>query len=275
MQMDRYKTGELIALARKEKNLTQKDLAAKLHVSDRAVSKWERGAGFPDVSLLEPLATALDLTVLDLLRGERTEETDVHAAVQEALEAVRQERQRTRRALLRAIPALLFLLLVLSVFGFLRMPVDRTESVCVYRDGAPVAVTEVYLKGSICFRPWKWTYHGRFATLWAPGSSWEGATVTLDYLPGRDRLLRVSRQLDTTKGWVRGEVELTGYCVSPLLGEFAACTETGDILATTPEMYSRFVTAHGGAELETTLFEEPDLTGNPKAQYNGGYPSHE
>ena len=49
--MDREKTGGLIASARKERGLTQKELAAMLHVSDRAVSKWERGAGFPDVSL--------------------------------------------------------------------------------------------------------------------------------------------------------------------------------------------------------------------------------
>ena len=68
--MDRTKTGALIAAARKEQNMTQKELAAALHVSDRAVSKWERGAGFPDISLLEPLADALGLGVLDLLRGE-------------------------------------------------------------------------------------------------------------------------------------------------------------------------------------------------------------
>ena len=64
--MDKIKTGALIAAARKEKNLTQRELAAALHVSDRAISKWERGAGFPDISLLEPLADALDLGVLDL-----------------------------------------------------------------------------------------------------------------------------------------------------------------------------------------------------------------
>ena len=71
--MDRNKTGALIAQTRKERNMTQKELADKLHVSDRAVSKWERGAGFPDVSLLEPLAETLGLQVLYLLRGEQTE----------------------------------------------------------------------------------------------------------------------------------------------------------------------------------------------------------
>ena len=87
MSMDKSKTGALIAAARKEKNMTQKELAESLHVSDRAVSKWERGAGFPDVSLLEPLADALGLSVISLLHGERTD-TDA-AGEQQVREAIR------------------------------------------------------------------------------------------------------------------------------------------------------------------------------------------
>lgn len=69
--MDTIKTGALIAQARKEKNLTQKDLAQGLHVSVQAVSKWERGLNFPDIALLEPLAELLELTVSELMAGER------------------------------------------------------------------------------------------------------------------------------------------------------------------------------------------------------------
>jgi transcriptional regulator with XRE-family HTH domain len=69
--MDNKKTGELIAKARKELGLTQKELAKKLHLSDRAVSKWERGVGFPDVSLLKPLAEALDLTISEIVLGKQ------------------------------------------------------------------------------------------------------------------------------------------------------------------------------------------------------------
>lgn len=69
--MDAVKTGALIAETRKEKNLTQKDLAQELHVSIQAVSKWERGLNFPDIALLEPLAQLLGLTVSELLAGER------------------------------------------------------------------------------------------------------------------------------------------------------------------------------------------------------------
>lgn len=69
--MDAAKTGTLIAEVRKEKGLTQKDLAQDLHVSIQAVSKWERGLNFPDIALLEPLAERLGLTVSELLAGER------------------------------------------------------------------------------------------------------------------------------------------------------------------------------------------------------------
>ena len=69
--MDAVKTGTLIAETRKERNLTQKDLAQSLHVSVQAVSKWERGLNFPDIALLEPLAELLGLTVSELMAGER------------------------------------------------------------------------------------------------------------------------------------------------------------------------------------------------------------
>ena len=72
--MDAQKTGGLIAQARKEKGLTQRELAQALHVSAQAVSKWERGLNFPDLTLLEPLGDCLGLTVSKLLSGARGEE---------------------------------------------------------------------------------------------------------------------------------------------------------------------------------------------------------
>lgn len=67
--MDSRKVGALIAGRRKEKGLTQKELGRRLHVSDRAVSKWERGLNLPDAALFEPLCRELDITVTELLRG--------------------------------------------------------------------------------------------------------------------------------------------------------------------------------------------------------------
>lgn len=68
--MDTSKVGQLISSLRKEKGLTQRQLAEKLQVSDRAVSKWERGYGCPDVSLLHALSAALGVHIEKLLAGE-------------------------------------------------------------------------------------------------------------------------------------------------------------------------------------------------------------
>ena len=124
--MDAAKTGALIAQARKEKGLTQGQLAQRLHVSVQAVSKWERGRNFPDLALLEPLAEALDLTVSELLAGERGEPPQ-ETAVREAL---RVGIQQLRRQVLRFRALLLCAGLVLAVFlcarGFLWVR-DHTE----------------------------------------------------------------------------------------------------------------------------------------------------
>ncbi|MBR6902827.1 MAG: helix-turn-helix domain-containing protein [Clostridia bacterium] len=68
--MDKYVTGAVIRRLRENKKMTQEELADKLSVSSKAVSKWETGAGFPDISLLQPLAKALDISVIELLSGE-------------------------------------------------------------------------------------------------------------------------------------------------------------------------------------------------------------
>lgn len=69
--MDREKFGEFVAEKRKELNMTQKDLADKLLVSDKAVSKWERGLSYPDITLLEPLSHILSVSITELLEGKK------------------------------------------------------------------------------------------------------------------------------------------------------------------------------------------------------------
>lgn len=76
--MNQEKIGRLIKTLRNEKDLTQSQLAEIIGVTDRAISKWENGRGTPDVSLLIPLSEALDVSVLELLNGEKVEnENDV------------------------------------------------------------------------------------------------------------------------------------------------------------------------------------------------------
>ena len=68
--IDKNRFAAFISSRRREKGLTQRQLAERLHVSDKAVSKWERALSLPDIALLEPLADALGVTVTELLRGE-------------------------------------------------------------------------------------------------------------------------------------------------------------------------------------------------------------
>lgn len=75
--MDNVKTGLLIAQIRKEKGYTQKDLAEKIGVSNATVSKWETGKGFPDISLLQPLAISLNISISEILAGEIIQNTDL------------------------------------------------------------------------------------------------------------------------------------------------------------------------------------------------------
>lgn len=70
--MDQSRFAQTIREARKEKGMTQKELASRLHVTDKAVSKWERALSFPDVELIGPLAEALELPLADLLGVEDT-----------------------------------------------------------------------------------------------------------------------------------------------------------------------------------------------------------
>ena len=68
--MNQYVTGAMIKRLRENKRLTQRQLAERVNVSEKAVSRWETGRGYPDITLLEPLAAALGVSVIELLSGE-------------------------------------------------------------------------------------------------------------------------------------------------------------------------------------------------------------
>ena len=75
--MEKNKIGKFIAIKRKEKGLTQAELGKILSVTDKAVSKWERGLGLPDIMIVKSLAKTLDVSVNDILSGEKTENNNV------------------------------------------------------------------------------------------------------------------------------------------------------------------------------------------------------
>ena len=124
--MDAVKTGGLIAQVRREKELTQRDLAERLHVSVQAVSKWERGRSCPDIALLEPLAGALELTVTELLSGQRGEEPGEEAVRDSLRFGLSQlgSRIKTWRWLFAAAAAVLIAVLAWLGYTWVR---DNTE----------------------------------------------------------------------------------------------------------------------------------------------------
>ena len=102
--MDQVKIGKFIAQMRKEQNLTQRGLADKLSISDKTVSKWERGRGLPEVSLMLPLCGALGITVNDLLTGQRVAEADYQTRAEEnMMNLLRENTENKKRMALSVI----------------------------------------------------------------------------------------------------------------------------------------------------------------------------
>lgn len=95
--MDQTKIGSFIAEIRKAQNLTQKQLADTLGISDKTVSKWECGKGLPDVSLMLPLCGVLNITVNDLLSGEKISEIDYQKKAEENMMRLMQENEENKK----------------------------------------------------------------------------------------------------------------------------------------------------------------------------------
>ncbi len=118
--MDPQKTGQFICILRKQRGLTQRELAEAVGVTDKAVSRWERGRGLPDVSLLSPLAAALGTSVTELLAGEPlTAEERGARSDSVLLEALRYTGSMGRKTavLLTALAGVFLLLLPLFTAG--------------------------------------------------------------------------------------------------------------------------------------------------------------
>lgn len=125
--MNQEKIGKFIAKVRKEKKLTQKQLAEKLGITDRAISKWENGKSMPDLSLLKPLCDIFDITINELLSGEYIEEEKKKEKLEENIvNAINYDKKR------KNINELIFQLfiIILGIFIFImtmsiyNMPVD-------------------------------------------------------------------------------------------------------------------------------------------------------
>ena len=115
--MDQIKIGKFIAEERKLKKYTQRELADKLGISDKTVSKWERGNGFPEVSLLLPLCNELEITVNELLTGERLQEAEYKKNAEENMvNLVKEAQESKKKIVMSALVALLVLIAAIPLF---------------------------------------------------------------------------------------------------------------------------------------------------------------
>ncbi len=101
--MDQIRIGKFIAESRKSMNLTQRQLADTLSISDKTVSKWECGKGLPEVSLMLPLCAALDITVNDLLSGEKVSSTDYQKKAEGNMMNLMKENEENRKRMALSI----------------------------------------------------------------------------------------------------------------------------------------------------------------------------
>lgn len=116
--MDNKIIGEFIKKQRTVKNLTQKQLAEKLGVTDKAISRWETGKGVPDVSLLIPLSNALEVSVHEILLGEKIEEEKKIEKYEETIVNTLTTNKKQISSLHKIIYALFVAVEVVAIYGF-------------------------------------------------------------------------------------------------------------------------------------------------------------
>ena len=95
--MEQAKVGKFIAECRKNKNMTQAELAEKLNITDRAISKWETGKGMPDSSIMLELCNELDITVNELLSGEMIKMENYNQKAEENFIKLKQSEEKIER----------------------------------------------------------------------------------------------------------------------------------------------------------------------------------
>ena len=118
--MNQIKIGKFIQLLRKDKNLTQAELANRIGVSDRAISKWENGRGLPDYEYISDLCDELGITFNEFIAGEKIESKDTEIKLEENLATVYKESTKNEKKLFKIktilVTILIIMLALISMF---------------------------------------------------------------------------------------------------------------------------------------------------------------
>jgi transcriptional regulator with XRE-family HTH domain len=126
--MDAEKFGRFVADRRKNLNMTQKDLAAKIQVTDKAVSKWERGLGFPDINTIEVLADALEVSITELMKSETTNEnTDVEETVDNVIQIANTDIEERHRIIIYTFAGTTVLISILEILLSINWNADKLQ----------------------------------------------------------------------------------------------------------------------------------------------------
>ena len=112
--MDQIKIGKFIAECRKENNLTQMQLAEKLNITDRAISKWENGKGMPDSSIMIDLCNELKISVNELLSGEKIEMKEYNKKAEENLFELNKSNEKKNK-IINYVVIITIILIIISV----------------------------------------------------------------------------------------------------------------------------------------------------------------
>lgn len=125
--MDQVRIGKFIQAMRKEKSLTQRELAEKLNISDKTVSKWERGAGLPEVGFMLPLCELLEISVNELLSGERLDEKLYYKKAEENIMDLLKEKAEAKKKIIIGVVICLITLLagitLILISGLIEMEI--------------------------------------------------------------------------------------------------------------------------------------------------------
>lgn len=149
--MDNIKLGNFISELRKEQGMTQKDLAKLLNVTDKAVSKWERGKCFPDVSLMESLAEALKITPYELFKCERAAQVSAEEASDVVLESIKYatNNKSKRKKIITIAIILLIAVYFIDLFTLIKRPIDLKIPADIYENNQVVDSTYVEFEGKL------------------------------------------------------------------------------------------------------------------------------
>lgn len=132
--MDQIKTGQFIAVMRKERGMTQRQLAEVLDISDKTVSKWETGKGMPEVGLMLPLCKVLNINANELLSGQRLTEEHYKEKAEEHIMSLLSEKKKNQKRMANifaiSIASLAIAFFIALVATYFEMP--QTARVLLY-----------------------------------------------------------------------------------------------------------------------------------------------